>query len=450
MSQQTPSTNNNNNKQDHVTVAEILRHIGQVCKKNWGFKLLALVIAIALWAGLITQDPTLTREKIFTDVSVTVSGADTLKRNGLIVTSNLTDALSNVQLKVDVPQMQYQSATGSSYNAKIDLSRIRETGTQTVRISTTNSTTYGNVTEVYPESVEVTVEEYVTRYRIPVSLNVTGTAPEGYYAPAANLDPPMVTVSGPKSLLDQIARAEAVLDLSTLPAREGTIRTTASSFTLLDVNGNAVESSLLEITSESVLVDTVIVEQELYPKRTVNLSATGLITGEPATGYEVKSVTVTPSVITVAGSSASLELVDALYPDGQVNVSGRTESFTQQLKVKKASEMAYISNDTVTVSVEIGPVTRSRTIDNVRVTLSNVGNGLNGTLNTRQASVTITGPQLVVESLWSSNITLTCDASGLTAGTYELPVSCKLTGDDDNQCTVEIDPSTITVTLKDR
>ncbi len=448
MSQQTPS--NKNEAQDRVTVSEVFRHIGHVIMKNWGFKLLALVIAIALWAGLITQDPTLTREKLFTDVSVTVSGADTLKRNGLIVTSDLTDALSNVQLKVDVPQMQYQSATGSNYNAKVDLSRIRETGTQTVRISTTNSTTYGNVTEVYPESVEVTVEEYVTRFRIPVTLEVTGTAPDGYYAPTANLDPPMVTVSGPKSLVDQIVRAEAILDLSALPAREGIIRTTASSFSLLDSNGDPVESSLLEITSESVLVDTVIVEQELYPKRTVSLSATGIISGEPAEGYEVKSVTITPSVITVAGSSSSLELVDTLYPDGQVSVSGKTESFTQQLKVKKTGEMAYISNDTVTVSVEIGTVTRSRTIENVRVTLTNVGNGLNGAMSSRQASVTITGPQLVVESIWNSNVTLTCDASGLTAGTYELPITCKLTGDDDNKCTTEVTPATITVTLTER
>ena len=31
--------------------------------RNWPWKLLSLVLAVCLWAGLITQDPTLTRER---------------------------------------------------------------------------------------------------------------------------------------------------------------------------------------------------------------------------------------------------------------------------------------------------------------------------------------------------------------------------------------------------
>ena len=61
---------------------------GIVCH-NWGWKLLALFLAVCLWAGLITQDPTLTREHYFYDVPVTVSGAETLRRNGMIVLSGL-------------------------------------------------------------------------------------------------------------------------------------------------------------------------------------------------------------------------------------------------------------------------------------------------------------------------------------------------------------------------
>ena len=56
---------------------------------NWPWKLLALFLAVCLWAGLITQDPTLTRERVFTDASVGITGADTLRRNGLIVVSGL-------------------------------------------------------------------------------------------------------------------------------------------------------------------------------------------------------------------------------------------------------------------------------------------------------------------------------------------------------------------------
>ena len=46
---------------------------------NLLWKLVALILAICLWAGLITQDPTLTRERVFSDVPVTVTGGDALR-----------------------------------------------------------------------------------------------------------------------------------------------------------------------------------------------------------------------------------------------------------------------------------------------------------------------------------------------------------------------------------
>ena len=300
MSQQTPNTQ----KEHRPFVRLVLCHIWQALKKNWGFKVLALLIAIVLWAGLISQDPTLTREKTFTDVTLNVTGADTLKRNGLIVTSDLSNLLSGATVWVDVPQMQYANASAHNYSVRIDLSRIRETGVQQVKVQSTSSSTWGSVTEIYPETVEIEVEEYITRYRIPVSIVTTGEAPAGYYAATPSLDPPLVAVSGPRSLVEKIARAEATLELNTLPAREGLVRTSVP-FRLLDSNGNAVESDLLEITSESVLVDSVVVEQYLYSEREIDMNTLGLTTGEVATGYEIKSVTVTPATITAAGWAES-------------------------------------------------------------------------------------------------------------------------------------------------
>ena len=248
---------------------------------NWGFKLLALLLAVGLWAGLISQDPTLTREKVFNDVTINVTGNETIKRNGLIVVSDLSSLLQNATLRVDVPQMQYQSAQASYYNARIDLSRLTQTGAQEVRVLTTNSTAYGNVTEINPATLQIEVEEYITRYRIPVAVDTVGTVPDGYYATTPSLDPPLVAVSGPRSLVEKVVRAEAVLDLSALPEREGLVRT-AIPFRLLDEQGNAVESSLLEVTSESVLVDSVVVEQTLYSFRALDLSDVGLISAPTA------------------------------------------------------------------------------------------------------------------------------------------------------------------------
>lgn len=427
---------------------EILQALGKLLLNNWGFKLLALLIAIVMWSGLITQDPTLTREKVFNDVKITVAGSDAIKRNGFIVVSDLDEILGSAQLRVDVPQMQYANASANIFNVRIDLSRVTQTGVQEIKVLTTDSATYGDVSQVTPETIEIEVEEYITRYRIPVNVDAVGTAPEGYYAGTAQPDPPMVAVSGPKSLVDKIVQAEAVLELGNLPQREGTIRT-AVTFFLLDEQGNRVESDLLTVTSESVLLDSVVVEQTMYSTKSMDISELSMVKGEPAAGYEVKSVTYMPQTITAAGRAINLELLDTLYANSSVDVTGRTESLQQQVKVRRPTELIYLSADTVTVEVEIGPIIQEKSFADQKISIVNLERGLRAAMDTKTANVTITGPQLWVQGLRNYHITLQCDASGLTAGVYDLPVYCVIQNDDGQTYTVDVSPETIQVTITD-
>ena len=418
----------------------------QLLLKNWGFKLVALLAAIILWAGLISQDPTLTREKVFSGVTISVTGADTMKRNGFIVVSDLDAIRKDATMRVEVPQMQYSNASTTTYNPRVDLSRIKATGTQTLRVTSTSTATYGSVTEIIPDTLEIEVEEYITRYRIPVMVYTVGQPPEGFYATTPSVDPPVVAISGPRSMVERIVRAEAIMDQTSLPAREGTVRS-AIPFRLYDVSGEVVESKLIEVTSESVLLDSVVIEQTLYATKTLQLSDVGLITGVPAEGYEIKTVTITPATVTAAGKAGNLELLDALYPEGQVDVGEMTESFTQQLKVRRPSELNYLSADSVTVAVEIGPKIISRTFNDVKIELKGVPSGYTATMSAKTATVTITGPQLWVNSLGRNNVELYVDASGLQAGVYELPVLCRISGNLPDNFSIEALPQTIEVTI---
>ena len=425
----------------------LLCAIGQSLRHNWPFKLVSVLLAIVLWSGLITQDPTLTREKAFTGVGISVTGEDSMKRNGFIVVSDLDEAIQDARMRVEVPQMQYANAGATNYNARIDLSRIKETGKQQVRVLTTSSSVWGSVIEISPDTVELEVEEYITRYRIPVTVAPIGEPPAGYHAETPSLDPPLVAVSGPRSLVDRIARAEATLDLSALPAREGLVRS-AVPFRLLDSQGRVIDSKLLEVTSESVLVDSVVVEQQLYSTRELAMNTLGLTRGEPATGYEVKSVTVTPSVITAAGNAENLDVLDSLFADSAVDVTGASESFTAQIRVRQPSELTHLSSTSVTVAVEIGPVIRGKIFEDVRIAVQGMTAGYEATLTQSRVDVTISGPQLWVERLRGNDLTLTCDASGLTEGVYELPVICKVDDSDGITFDAEVLPGSVQVEIK--
>ena len=428
---------------------ELLRSLGRLLTHNWGAKILSLFLAVVLWAGLITQDPTLTREKNFTDVTISVSGMDSIKRNGFIVVSDLSAVLGGATLRVEVPQMQYQNAQASHYNLRIDLSRVTQAGVQDIKVQSTNSSTYGSVEEITPAVVQIEVEEYVTRYRIPVNVNTVGDAPRGYYAGTPSLDPPMVAVSGPRSLVEQIVRAEAVLDLGSLTAREGTVRN-AVGFHLLDEQGNPVESELLSVTSEGVLMDSVIVEQYLYPEKTLSLSDVGLVTGTVAEGYEIKSVTMTPETVVAAGKSMNIDLLDSLYPSASVDVTGRSASFQEQVRVRRPTELIYLSADSVTVEVEIGPIIQKKGFTDKTITVVNLDSGLKATLENKTASVILNGPQLWITKLRTRDVTLTCDASGLTEGVYDLPVLCQVADDDGQTYTVEVTPMSVQVTISEK
>lgn len=441
--QNTPQTPQKSRFQQGLTI------IWSSLKQNWGFKLLALVLAIVLWSGLITQDPNLTREKVFNDVKITLSGSDTMKRNGLIVVSDLSDQLTGAQLRANVPQMRYNAANSTAYNVRVDLSRVTETGVQELEVLTTNSTTYGSVSEIEPATIQVEVEEYITRYRIPVNVTTSGQVPQGFYATLPQPDPPMVAVSGPKSVVNRIVQAKAVLEQSSLPAQEGNVRL-AVPMLLLDAEGNQVESSLISVTSESVLLDSVAVELSLYSTKSMVISSLGLTTGTPAEGYEIKGISCEPDFVMAAGKAENLALLDTLYANATVDVTNRKDSFQQVLKVRRPSELAYLSSDSVTVEVEIGPIIQEKVLTDMKISTRNLGDGLKATLSAKNADVIINGPMLWVKGLRSSSVALSCDLAGLTAGEYDLPVICTVENAEGQAYTVELSPSTLHVVIVEK
>ncbi len=449
MQQNPPNSNPNKEKKENVRLDLILAKVKSILMDNWGTKLLAILVAIALWAGLITQDPNLTREKLFTDVDVSVTGSDTLKRNGFIVLEDIDEVLKDVNVRVNVPQAQYATVQPANYSVRIELSRIRGAGEQEVRILSTNSATYGSVVQIDPPTVTLTLDEYVTRYRIPVEVTTTGSIVTGYYAAEPSTDPPMIAVSGPKTLVERIVSAQVVADQSTLPAKESTSRR-AMPFTLVDESGEVIESDMLQVTSESVLLDSIIVEQAIYSQRTVELSDLGLVTGVPAEGYEIKGVYISPPRVTVAGRATIINDLNLLYADSTVNVTGRTDSVSRSLRIRQPATVEYVSTDVVTVAVEIGPIVTSRAYE-AQVELLNLPAGMREVGGTRTATVYLTGAQPWLDHLSAAEMSLTCDLSSVTeTGTYALPLNCTIKGSEGQSYTCELNPTSVVVTLIER
>ena len=119
-----------------------LRQLRKIYKSNTFLIIFSVLCAMMIWSVLVAADGTLTREKVFTDVELTMTGADTLKTNGYIVVDDAQSVLPTVRLTVEVTQSNYSRATAANFSPRVDVSKIRATGEQTVEI-TFGSSVYG-------------------------------------------------------------------------------------------------------------------------------------------------------------------------------------------------------------------------------------------------------------------------------------------------------------------
>lgn len=414
---------------------------------NWPWKLLAVFVAVCLWAGLISQDPTLTRERVLTDAPISVTGADSLRRNsGLIITGGLDAASLSARLTVDVPQRAYTTVTAASYNPRVDVTRITEPGEQTLRVLTTSTATYGTVKEVSPATLTVQVDEYVTNYHIPVTLNQSGSYPDGFWGGALTLEPTSVAVSGPAAVVNRLARICVDFDASSLSARAGTVRI-AMPMRFLDRDGQELDSSLLEVSSAGVVLRTILAQQTLYPTRLLSLSADALTSGQPAEGYRVAGVQVSPGAVLAAGGEDVLAGLERVFVSAPVDIGGASESFSETVRLKRPSGVEYLSAESVTVSVKIEPELVSRTFSGVKLFARGATAKRKASLSARTLELALTGPRNTLASLRAANVSLYVDVSGLEAGEYELPVRLHVEGADADAFTYIATPSTIAVTI---
>lgn len=339
-------------KQVFSEIIALLKHI--IFHNGW-MKLIAILISIVLWAGLISQDDNLTRDKIIQNVNVSVTGAETMRANGYIVVDDMDSLLDGVSIVAAVPQKQFETVDPSVYNVRLDLSKINGTGVQELKLQSTNSATFGRVVSTNPASVEVNVEDYIVRQRIPVSVSVNGEIPEGWYMTTPTVDPSLVAVSGPRSLVETISRARVFIDTNDIEWFEGTMVFSAE-IVLYNRAGEDVHSKLLRITSSSLTIDSVLIETTLYPTRTFETTPLVQVNGTVARGYRIADIKVSPETISISAREEVLEQLTELPMERTVKVNGLRETGVFQLKVQKPSDDAILSNDTVTVTVEIEPI----------------------------------------------------------------------------------------------
>ena len=408
------------------------------------FLLLAsLLVAVLTWSAMVVSDATLTRPKVFQNVPVNVTNESALKSRGYIVMDNIKELVPGVRMSVEVTQQNYARVTSTSYNPHFDLSKVEGEGKNTLTLNF-SSQLYGPVIDCEPNSVTVNVERYMTR-RVPVVLELTGFEQEHIYLDSYRTDPNMLSVSGPQSLVTSVSRAVAKLDLSTLSLERASDRT-ALDVELQDASGNVIISDKLEITNQTVLTDSVIVETEVVPAAMVPLAIEGLVTGEPAEGYELVDVYVEQDALRVAAKEELLGSIEFITTETPMDITGATETMDGYVKIKRLTGIENLLPSEVAVTAAIAEKTIDRTLRDVEIELQGVGEGLKGKLSYKKSNVQLTGGYRFIRGLSREDVHLYVDASGLEAGKHPLYVEIRVDNAEEFNCALSVPEITVTLT----
>src|SRR5699024_1889581 len=117
--------------------------------------------------------------------------------------------------------------------------------------------------------------------------------------------------------------------------------------------GNVIDSPLIEITNQSVIIDSITIETDVYPCIDLPVDVSTAVTGDPATGYQVDSVVASPASVRVAGDAAVLETLTSAIAAGQLSVEDASETVTGAVQLHRMSDLQYVSVSEVLITADI-------------------------------------------------------------------------------------------------
>lgn len=408
-------------------------------------KLAALLLAIVFWAVVIASDPTLPIEKTITGGVVEVRGAEVLRNRGLTVTTDLTSRPIEVKMRVEVKQANYDSATAESFAPKLELSQqISAAGRQQVKISAAN-TMLGKVLSIEPEFIEVDVEPYTARKIVPVIVEQTGESEDALWNGKPRVDPSQVVLSGPKSQVDRVKRAVAYLDRSSL-SKQRPSDTMTELIQLQDENGKQVKTGLLNVTSDSVSIDSVTIEVDVYPTRELPVLLGTAVLGIPAHGYALSDVRITPETILVAADQETLDSLAALHVSDPIDITDSKGSVVESAGLRGLTDLRFVSASEVLIEADVVPAEHVHTYQGMSVAVMGAAPNLRAALDHPSMRCVLSGDYGDVEGLTAADIQLYVDASGLQAGQHVLPVQCVIDGTEAFRVMLEWPEITLTLT----
>lgn len=400
-----------------------MRRAADFLIRNWPLKVAAVLLASVLYSGLVLGQNVRTWTGTL-PVEVIGQSADATLLSDL---EPVTVVRYRAPLDVGV-------ISPASFLARVDLSRVEpEAGGPLVEVPVTVNAINPSVqiVDFQPQVLSVRLDPVASR-EIPVTVELL-SVPDGLNVGPPQTSPSAVTVRGASSRVEQVTSVQArvPIDASALNIdREVEL-------VAIDANGNQVQN--IEIDPERARV-RVAVARELANR---TLPVVPQITGQPAPGHRITSITVEPLVVTVSGEETTVTQLEIASTE-PIDVNGRTRDVEALVRFALPPGVGISGSDTVRVVVTIAEETATRTYQ-VGVDLEGETSGYSYGLNVASVSVTLGGPIAALDAVDASQLIAVADVSPfVTSGERQVGLTVEQPA---GLAVVAISPDTITVVV---
>ncbi len=403
-----------------MTASRILR----ILVRNWPLRLGAIALAVVLYLGLVISQ----NARTWTG-PVPIDAID--QPAGTFLLGNLGDVTS---VQYIAPIDVAAQVTSASFVATADLTGV---GTQpggapvSVPVRVVARDQRIQIVSWEPATVVARLDPVISE-QVPVQVE-RGTVPAGLTAGQAIVSPTTVTVRGASSLVSQVAAAEARVAIDPSGSNVD------ANVDLVAVDGRGDVISPVEIDPSTAHVTIAVGEQQV--NRTVPVVPT--VTGQLATGYAIRDVTVTPLTATVSGPASAVGSL-ASVSTAPISVAGRSADLATSVALQPPKGVTVLAPSRVQVRVRVTVETGSRSFG-AGVVLTGTRPDRTYTLSVPDVLVTLGGPSSALDVIDPATLYATVSVTGLDSGTFTLPATFSApTG----TSLVAISPSAVQVTIE--
>jgi YbbR domain-containing protein len=363
--------------------------------------LISFTLAVVVWlVATQGQDP------IITDtVSMPVPIEYTKQPSGTVVVGDLKQKIT--ALKLRAPRSSWEGLDVSKFRAVVDISNL-EVGLSDVPVRVECSDPNVKVLEVVPKSVTVRIERLVEK-KVPVKVHLSADVPFGYELSKTEFSPQEVVVKGPQSMVDKVESAETTIAFGTI--KESMSRKAQ----LRPMNKEGKQLTGPELTPPTVTI-TVTVKQLAGVRE---LPVVTQITGQPAPGYRVSGVSVSPQEVKVLGSPEEISKLPGYVETPPIDVSKATSTIQRTVPLSLPKDVTVWGPLNVTVSVEISPIEGSMSLQ-LSPTAIGLGPGLEAQPSPDKVTVILSGPLPKINSLKPEDVRVELNLTGKGVGRYKV------------------------------